>query len=137
MISVNMPVCVTCTVPLLVVVENEVLELVTVPVVVLVVTPVSEPVVKAENVLRLVEVLVDRNCVYVEVNVPLGEPVVVTVVDTVPVTTGLKVKLTETAGAVTVDLVDEVEVATRVLVRLTVWVDETVVVVVGSCVTTT
>jgi len=63
MISVNMSVCVTCTVPLFVVVENEVLELVTVPVLVLVVRPVSEPVVKAENVLTLVEVLVDRNCV--------------------------------------------------------------------------
>ena len=59
----NVSVSVTCTVPLLVVVENEVLELVTVPVVVLVVRPVSEPVVKAENVVRLVDVLVDNSCV--------------------------------------------------------------------------
>jgi len=63
MTSVNMSACVTCTVPLLVVVENEVLELVTIPVVVLVVRAVSEPVVKAENVLTLVEVLVDTSCV--------------------------------------------------------------------------
>ena len=39
-----------------------------------------------------------------------------------PVTTGLNVELTVSAGAVTVELVDEVEVATRVLV-----VDVTVV----------
>ena len=54
-----------------------------------------------------------------------------------PVTIGLNVKLTETAGAVTVELVDEVKVPTRVLVWVTVWVDETVVEVVGTCVTTT
>ena len=131
MIWVNMSVWVTCTTPLLVVVENDVLELVTVADVELVLRTVCRVVVKVETVDRPVEVLVDSICVDVAVNVPVGELVVVTVVETVPVTTGLCVEVTVTATPVVVALVDELDVVRVVVVWNRVWVEETVVAVVG------
>jgi hypothetical protein len=122
---------VTCIVPPLVVVENDVLELVTVADVELVLRTVCEVVVKVETVVRLVEVLVDSICVDVAVNVPVGELLVVTLVEVVPVTTGLCVEVTVTGGAVVVVLVDELDDAVAVEVWSRVWVEENVAVVVG------
>jgi hypothetical protein len=128
---VNKSVWVTCIVPLLVVVENDVLELVMVADVELVLRTVCRVVVKVETVVRLVEVPVDSICVDVTVNVPVGELVVVTVVETVPVTKGLCVEVTVTGAPVVVALVDELDVVRVVVVWNRVWVEETVVAVVG------
>ena len=111
MIVVNTSVWVICAVPLNVIVENDVLELAPVAnAVALVWRVVCEVVVNDATVVRLVEVLVDNICVDMAVNVPVGELVVVTVVETVPVSTGLcVVEETVTRGAVVVVLVDELD----------------------------
>ena len=120
----------TFTVPPLVAVENDVFELVTVADVELVLRTVCEVVVKVESVVSVVEVLVDSICVDVAVNVPVGELVVVTVVETVPVTRGVSVvEATTTGGAVVVVLVVVLKEVRMVVVWSRVWVEETVVVV--------
>jgi hypothetical protein len=75
-------------------------------------------------------VLVDNICVDVAVNVPVGELVVVTVVEMVPVITRLCVEVTVTGEAVVVVLVDELDDVRAVVVWSRVWVEETIVVVV-------
>jgi hypothetical protein len=74
-------------------------------------------------------VLVVSISVDAAVNVPVGEPVVVTVVERVPVITGLCVEVTVTGGAVVVVLAVVLEVVRRVVVWVRVWVEETVAVV--------
>ena len=74
--------------------------------------------------------LVDNICVDVAVNVPVGELVVVTVVEMVPVITRLCVEVTVTGEAVVVVLVDELDDVRAVVVWSRVWVEETIVVVV-------
>jgi len=81
-------------------------------------------------------VLVVSICVDVAVKLPVGELVVVTVVERVPVTTGLCVEVTVTGGAIVVVLEVVPEVVRRVVVWVSVRVEETVVVV-GLRVTTT
>jgi hypothetical protein len=136
MILVNMSVWAIFTVPLLVVVENNVLELVTVADVELVLRTVCRVVVKVESVASVVEVLVDSIWVDVAVNAPVGELVVVTVVEMVPVIAGLcVVEATVTGGAVVVMLVDELDVVvlwSRVVVEETIVVVGRVLVVVVS-----
>ena len=122
----------TCTVPLLVVVENDVLELVTVADVVLVLRTVCRVVVKVETVVPLVEVLVETICVDVAVNVPVGELIVVTVVEMVPVISGLcVVEAMITGGAVVLMVVDKVGDVRMVVVWSRVLVEEIVVALVG------
>jgi len=82
-------------------------------------------------------VLVVNICLDVVVNVPVGELVVVTVVETVPVTTGLCVEVTVTGGAVIVVLVDELDDTVAVVVWSTVWVEGETVVIVGVVTVTT
>jgi len=81
-------------------------------------------------------VLVVSICVDVAVKLPVGELVVVTVVERVPVITGLCVEVTVTGGAVVVVLEVVPEVVRRVVVWVSVRVEETVVVV-GLRLTTT
>ena len=68
--------------------------------------------------------LVERICVNVVVNVPATEPVVVTVVRTVPVINGLRV----VAGSIVAAAV-ETELLTKVVVTTAVWVLKDVAVV--------
>ena len=60
--------------------------------------------------------LVVSICVDVAVNVPVGEPVVVTVVERVPVITGLCVEVTVTGEALVVVLAVVPEVVRKVVV---------------------
>jgi hypothetical protein len=83
-------------------------------------------------------VLVDNICVDMAVNVPVGEPVVVMVVEMVPLIAGLcVVEATVTGGTVVVVLVDELDVVRIVVVWSRVWVEETIAVVGAETVTIT
>jgi hypothetical protein len=113
------------------VVVNEVLVEVAVEDAVLVVRSVCAVVVKVEEVVRLVEVLVERICVEMLVNVPWGEPVVVTVVLMVPVINGLSVVgASVVVAAVETEFVVKLDVTELVWVLKDVFVVETVVVTV-------